>query len=268
MDGNDTGDRPVVELFVKAAVDKMKNGGCPICHRYFMMFYLLREQGLIDLVVTTFLPENPPKEVLEFSNGKHYPLVKVHKGLDAQGQDMTGVECDTVDEIEALVGRFDCAVLLGSRESAEESRAERTFEDIFKQMMLFLKNPSDNTQPMQKCLEKIDAHLCEKGTTFMVSDQLTRADCYLLPTLQHLRVAGNAYKKYELPTELVYLWRYLQNAYETDAFKESCPADREVITQYVDKASCSAKIPAKRSQLMGEERTFSTPLQTGNGELN
>ena len=41
----------------------MKNGGCPICHRYFMLFYLLREQGLIDLVVTTFMPETPPKEV-------------------------------------------------------------------------------------------------------------------------------------------------------------------------------------------------------------
>ena len=64
-------------VFFQAAVDKMKNGGCPICHRYFMMFYILREKGLIDLVVTTFLPENPPKEVLEFSNGKHYPLVKV-----------------------------------------------------------------------------------------------------------------------------------------------------------------------------------------------
>ena len=62
---------------LQAAVDKMKNGGCPICHRYFLVFYILRERGLIDLVVTTFLPENPPKEVLDFSNGKHYPLVKV-----------------------------------------------------------------------------------------------------------------------------------------------------------------------------------------------
>ncbi len=44
-------------------MDKMKNGSCPICHRYFMIFYILREHGLIDLVVTTFMPENPPKEV-------------------------------------------------------------------------------------------------------------------------------------------------------------------------------------------------------------
>ena len=64
-------------LISKAAVDKMKTGGCPICHRYFMIFYILRERGLIDLIVTTFLPESPPKEVLQFSNGKRYPLVKV-----------------------------------------------------------------------------------------------------------------------------------------------------------------------------------------------
>ena len=62
---------------LQAALDKMRSGGCPICHRYFMIFYILREKGLIDLIVTTFLPENPPKEILEFSNGKHYPLVKV-----------------------------------------------------------------------------------------------------------------------------------------------------------------------------------------------
>ena len=75
-----------------------------------------------------------------------------------------------------------------------------------------------------------------------------------------------AYKDLEIPTELTYLWRYLKNAYESDAFKESCPADREIITQYVEKASCKAKIPARRSQLMGEERTFSTP-EVGNGVL-
>jgi len=54
-------------MLLQAAVDKMKNGGCPICHRYFLVFYILRERGLIDLVVTTFLPESPPKEV-EASN--------------------------------------------------------------------------------------------------------------------------------------------------------------------------------------------------------
>jgi len=109
----------------------MKNGGCPICHRYFLVFYILRERGLIDLVVTTFLPESPPKEVLAFSNGKHYPLVKVHSGVDARGQDITGLECDTVDEIEALLERFDCDDMRSRKESRAEAVAELSFEDLY-----------------------------------------------------------------------------------------------------------------------------------------
>ena len=112
----------------------MKNGGCPICHRYFLVFYILRERGLVDLVVTTFLPENPPKEVTDFSTGKHYPLVKVHKGIDARGQDMTGVECDTVDDIESLLERFECDDMYGRKESAFEAKAETVFEDLYKVM--------------------------------------------------------------------------------------------------------------------------------------
>jgi hypothetical protein len=110
----------------------MKNGGCPTCHRYFLVFYVLREKGLIDLVVTTFLPENPPKEVLEISNGKHFPLIKVHKGVDHNGIDLSGVECDTVDEIEKLLERFECPDTASSKESKAEAIAEKSFEDLYK----------------------------------------------------------------------------------------------------------------------------------------
>jgi len=109
----------------------MKNGGCPMCHRYFLIFYILREHGLIDLVVTTFLPESPPKEVLEFSPGKRYPLVKVRGGIDANGHDMTGVECDNVVEIEALLERFDCDIMRSSKDSEAEAVAEKTFDDLY-----------------------------------------------------------------------------------------------------------------------------------------
>ena len=81
--------------------------------------------------MTTFLPESPPKEVKEFSNGKHFPLVKVHKGYDAGGQDMTGTECDTIDEIEALISRFDCDDMLDRRQSAKEATAEKSSEDLY-----------------------------------------------------------------------------------------------------------------------------------------
>jgi len=102
-----------------------------MCHRYFMVFYILRDAGLIDLVVTTFLPESPPKEVLEFSQGKRYPLVKVRSGVDSQGHDITGVECDNVVEIEAMLERFDCDAMRSSKESQAEAEAEKTFSDLY-----------------------------------------------------------------------------------------------------------------------------------------
>lgn len=109
----------------------MKTGGCPICHRYFLVFYILRERGLIDLIVTTFLPESPPKEILDFSNGKHFPLVKVQKGVDSHGRDMSDVECDTVDDIEALLDRLDCDEMRSRKESKAEALAEQAFEDLY-----------------------------------------------------------------------------------------------------------------------------------------
>lgn len=43
---------------------------------------------------------------------------------------------------------------------------------------------------INQILERIDQHLKEEKTKFLLSDSMTRADCYLLPTLQHVRVAG------------------------------------------------------------------------------
>jgi hypothetical protein len=262
QDGAEGGDRPVVELFVKAAVDKMKNGGCPICHRYFLMFYILRERGLVDLVVTTFLPESPPKEVLEFSNGKHYPLVKVHKGMDSHGRDISGMECDSVDEIEALLDRFDCDEMRSRKESKNEAEAEKNFEDLYGKFSQFLKTDGD-VASLVRVLDRIEGYLRNYEYKFMLGDSLSRADCYLLPSLQHIRVAGKAYKNFEIPTELTYLWRYLKNAYATDAFQESCPADREIITHYNLKVRSDLK-----SQLMGEDRTFSIPASQGAAAAN
>jgi len=56
--------------------------------------------------------------------------------------------------------------------------------------MQFLKSETADPTPLIRNLEKVDAHLRETDNTFMVTDHLTRADCYVLPTLQHIRVAG------------------------------------------------------------------------------
>lgn len=116
----------------------MKVGGCPLCHRYFLAFYILREQGLIDLIVTTFLPENAPDGLKDFSNGKHYPVAKVHSGFDVTGNNISGLECDSIDDLEALLDRFGCDKLQSSRESQEERQAEKVFEDLYQVTFLLV----------------------------------------------------------------------------------------------------------------------------------
>jgi len=248
-------DRPVVELFVKAAVDKMKNGSCPICQRYFMIFYILREHGLIDLVVTTFMPENPPREVLEFANGKRYPLVKVHKGVSKAGRQLAG-PYDTTDEIDDLVKSFRAKCMATRNEDVDAMEAESRFDDLYAKFNAFLKDEKAPPTSLNRILVKVNDHLRSNETRFMVADELRRPDCHLLPWLQHIRVAGKAFKDFEIPTELTYLWRYLSNAYETAAFKESCPADREIISHYQEKLRYAAN---KKAQLMKDTRTFSVP---------
>ena len=121
----------IATLF-QAGVDHMKNGGCPMCHRYFLLFYILREHGLIDLVVTTFRPHDLPPEVKSFSSAKQFPLVKVHRGVDANGVSLIDTTCDTVPEIEDLLDRFDCEDCLSVKESAKEAQAEKVFQDLYR----------------------------------------------------------------------------------------------------------------------------------------
>jgi len=54
----------------------------------------------------------------------------------------------------------------------------------------FLKTEGYPELNVIKILEKVEGHLRDNGSRFMLSDTLSRADCYLLPTLQHIRVAG------------------------------------------------------------------------------
>lgn len=92
--------------------------------------------------------------------------------------------------------------------------------------------------------------------------------CFYFVQIVKVCVFFQAYKNFEIPTELQYTWRYLKNAYATDAFMESCPADREIISHYTVKAASSPsvlQIPAAKCLLMGEYRTFSVPDETLNG---
>jgi len=61
---------------------------------------------------------------------------------------------------------------------------------ILQKFSHFLRTEVIDQSNLVRSLDKVEAYLRENSSRFMISDNLSRADCYLLPTLQHIRVAG------------------------------------------------------------------------------
>lgn len=124
--------------------------------------------------------------------------------------------------------------------------AKRVSLNVFSKFSFFVRDVSSTSKSPSKHLEseleKIDHYLGQvfsqntnnkskqQQTLFLNGGStMSLLDCSLLPKLQHIRVAGESIKKFKIPARFVNLWKYMQNAYHSDAFQKSCPPDREII---------------------------------------
>lgn len=72
---------------------------------------------------------------------------------------------------------------------------------LFQQFNAFMKGvKSDNV--VTNILQKVDDHLAASGTTFLEGESLSYTDCFLLPRLQHIIVAGKVGQAFSM-TSLV-----------------------------------------------------------------
>lgn len=62
-------------------------------------------------------------------------------------------------------------------------------------------------------------------------------DVYSVSPCVLLQVASKTYCNLEIPAEFTGVWRYLQNAYEREEFKQTCPADVEIEKAYLNVAN-------------------------------
>jgi chloride intracellular channel protein 4 len=69
---------------------------------------------------------------------------------------------------------------------------------------------------------------------FLDSDEMTLADCDLLPKLHIVKVVAKKYCNFDIPKGMTGIWRYLTNAYSRDEFTNTCPSDKEVEIAYSD----------------------------------
>nr|KAF6473683.1 chloride intracellular channel 6 [Rousettus aegyptiacus] len=129
--------------------------------------------------------------------------------------------------------------------------------DVFAKFSAFIKNTKKDVHEVYeknllKALKKLDNYLnsplpdevdaysteevAVSGRKFLDGDELTLADCNLLPKLHIIKIVAKRYRDFEFPPDMTGIWRYLHNAYARDEFTNTCPADQEIEHAYSDVA--------------------------------
>ncbi|CAJ0965963.1 unnamed protein product [Ranitomeya imitator] len=125
--------------------------------------------------------------------------------------------------------------------------------DVFAKFSAYIKNPNPSqNQTLEKGLlkalqildsylntllpEEIDENSAEDETVshrkFLDGDELTLADCNLLPKLHIVQVVCEKYRGFKIPEEFSGIHRYLTNAYKREEFVSTCPAKVEIELAY------------------------------------
>ena len=72
---------------------------------------------------------------------------------------------------------------------------------------------------------------------------------------------SQAFRDFDIPKEFTYVWRYLRDAYEQDAFRSTMPSDQDIIFNYEKKACNPPKMKGKgRGKPTLEKFTYTMDL--------
>ncbi|XP_062270384.1 chloride intracellular channel protein 5a [Scomber scombrus] len=231
---------PDIELFVKAGIDGESIGNCPFSQRLFMILWL---KGVVFNVTTVDL-KRKPADLHNLAPGTHPPF------LTFQGEVLTDV-----NKIEEYL-EANLAPPKYPKLAAKNRESNTAGNDIFARFSAYVKNTKPDKhngleQSLNKALSKLDEYLMsplpeevqaghhfegESNRKYLDGDDLTLADCNLLPKLHVVKVVAKKYRNYDIPTEFRGVWRYLGNAYDRDEFTNTCAANEEIELAYQDVA--------------------------------
>ncbi|KAM9315971.1 chloride intracellular channel protein 5 isoform 1-T1 [Gastrophryne carolinensis] len=235
-----------ISLYVKAGSDGESIGNCPFSQRLFMILWL---KGVVFNVTTVDL-KRKPADLHNLAPGTHPPF------LTFNGEVKTDV--NKIEEFleEALAPpRYP-------KLAAKHRESNTAGIDIFAKFSAYIKNTKqqDNAaleKGLTKALKKLDVYLNtplpeeidansreeEKVSRrkFLDGEELTLADCNLLPKLHVVKIVAMKYRNYEIPSEMTGVWRYLKSAYARDEFTNTCAADKETELAYADVAKRLSK---------------------------
>ncbi|KAM6323403.1 chloride intracellular channel protein 5 isoform 1-T1 [Aegotheles albertisi] len=233
-------------MYVKAGIDGESIGNCPFSQRLFMILWL---KGVVFNVTTVDL-KRKPADLHNLAPGTHPPF------LTFNGEVKTDV-----NKIEEFLEET-LAPPKYPKLAAKHRESNTAGIDIFSKFSAYIKNTKqqDNAaleRGLVKALKKLDDYLrtplpeeIDTDSTeeekvskrkFLDGDDLTLADCNLLPKLHVVKIVAKKYRNFEFPTEMTGLWRYLKNAYARDEFTNTCAADKEIEQAYADVAKRLSK---------------------------
>ncbi|XP_032252848.1 chloride intracellular channel protein 6 [Phoca vitulina] len=230
-----------ITLFVKAGYDGESIGNCPFSQRLFMILWL---KGVIFNVTTVDL-KRKPADLQNLAPGTNPPFMT----FDGE------VKTD-VNKIEEFLEE-KLAPPRYPKLGTQHPDSNFAGNDVFAKFSAFIKNTKKDANEIYeknllKALKKLDNYLnsplpdeidaystedvAVSGRKFLDGDELTLADCNLLPKLHIIKVVAKRYRDFEFPSEMTGIWRYLNNAYARDEFTNTCPADQEIEHAYSDVA--------------------------------
>lgn len=184
-----------------------------------MDLYLLAELKTISLKVTTVDMLKPPPDFRTNFEATPPPIL-IDGGL-------------AVLENEKIERHIMKNVPGGHNLFVQDKDVATRIENVYSKFkLMLLKKEEASKNALLSQLSKIDEHLGKRGNRFLTGDTLCCFDCELMPRLQHIRVAGKYFMEFDIPTDLVNLWRYMHHMYHLDAFTQSCPADQDIINHY------------------------------------
>ncbi|XP_067830059.1 chloride intracellular channel protein 1-like isoform X2 [Heptranchias perlo] len=232
-------DEKRVELFVKAGSDGQSIGNCPFSQRLFMVLWL---KGVTFNVTTVDMKRKFENKVLEdLAPGAQPPFLLYE----------TEVKTDT-NKIEEFLEENLCPPKY-PRLAARNPESNTAGSNVFSKFSAYIKNsnPSSNDlleKGLVKSLLKLDEYLntpvpeeIDENSTedvtvssrkFLDGNELTLADCNLLPKLHIVQVVCRKYRAFEIPQQFTGIWRYLKNAYDCEEFAHTCPKDEEIELAY------------------------------------
>ncbi|KAJ7988997.1 hypothetical protein DPEC_G00314980 [Dallia pectoralis] len=208
---------PVIELFVKAGSDGESIGNCPFSQRLFMILWL---KGVVFNVTTVDL-KRKPADLQNLAPGTHPPFITFNGEVKT---DVNKIEEFLEDVLSPPT------FIKNSKPDANEG-LERGLLKTLQKLDEYLRSPLP---------DEIDHNSIEdiKVSTrkFLDGDDMTLADCNLLPKLHIVKVVAKKYRGFDIPKDMTCIWQYLQNAYTREEFTNTCPSDKEIEIAYQDVA--------------------------------